>query len=307
MQGSVLPALFFAFGCGGSVAMIGDRDAFWVVMQVMVGFKTCLLASLVMLSSCGAAMVPLKPHLVHDVRTIEVAKIEAGQSLLIRRVNPLFLAMGSSGLVVDAVVVASHASRYEERAGPVHQMCLEVFEKTLMQSLTVQGFQVNSSDKKFWDYFKASQKPLRESTDGLLHIRLQQMGFWSKAIDDGYFPSLMVVVEMIDPVSREVLYSDRFSMGIDLTSVRVMDVAYGQSNMLQLGQDFTSYRNFKTLLSQAEESRDDLLRVVARAARHIGDGLRRPKTSPLRFFSPELIKSMPSMPMSTHVDGHTLR
>jgi len=276
-------------------------------MQLMVGFKTCVLASLLMLSSCGAGMVPLKPYLVHDVRTIEVAKIEAGKSLLVRRVNPLFLAMGSSGLVADAVVIASHASRYEERAGPVHQMCIEMFEKTLMQSLAVQGFQAKSSDKKFWDYFKASQKPLRESTDGLLHIRLQQMGFWSKAIDDGYYPSLMVVVEMIDPVSREVLYSDRFSMGIDLTSVRVMDVAYGPSNMLPLSLNSSSYKNFNTLLDHADESRDDLLRVVSRAALHISHGLRRPKVSPLMAFSPTLMKSMPSMPTSTQIDGRALR
>jgi len=271
-------------------------------MQVVVGLKICLLASLLMLSSCGAGMVPLKPRLVHDVRTIEVAKIEAGQSLLIRRVNPLFLAMGSSGLVFDAVVVASHASRYEKRAGPVHQMCIEMFEKILMQSLMAQGFQAHASDKRFWDYFKPSQKPLRKSTDGLLHIRLQQMGFWSKAIDDGYFPSVMVVVEMIDPISREVLYSDRFSMGVDLTSVRVMDVAYGQSNMLPLGQSFTAYEDFNTLLSHAEESRDDLLRVVSRAALHISDGLRKPKLPPTMAFSPALIKSMPSIPTSSRID-----
>jgi len=276
-------------------------------MQLMVGFKTCLLVLLLMLSSCGAGMVPLKPHLVHDVRTIEVAKIEAGRSLLVRRVNPLFLVMGSSGLMADAVVVATNASRYEKRAGPVHQMCIEMFEKTLMQSLAAQGFQANSSDKRFWGYFKPSQKSLRESTDGLLHIRLQQMGFWSKAIDDGYYPSLMVVVEMIDPVSREVLYSDRFSMGIDLTSVRMMDVAHGPSNMLPLGQGFSPYKNINTLLNHAEESRDDLLRVVSRAARHISHGLRRPKSSPMLAFSPELIKRMPSMPTSTQVDGDAFR
>ncbi|RLL52246.1 hypothetical protein D8Y20_07545 [Mariprofundus sp. EBB-1] len=278
-----------------------------VVMRTMMGMKACLLVAVLMLCSCGAGMVPLKPYLVQDVKTIEVAQIEAGNSLLVRRVNPLFLAMGSSGLMADAVVVANHAFRYEQHAGPVHQMCVTLFEKTLLQALAAQGFQANSSNKRFWDYFKGSQKSLRESTDGLLHIRLQQMGFWSKAVDDGYFPSLMVVVEMIDPVSREVLYSDRFSMGIDLTSVKVMDVANGYSNILPLGQEFLPYENFNDLLEHADESRDDLLRVVSRAARYISQSLRRPKVVPMEAGAPMLIKSMPDMPSSTRIDAYTLK
>ncbi len=269
----------------------------------MLRLKICSLLCVLMLCSCGVVKVPLKPQLVHDVRSIEVARIEVGNSLLIRRMNPLFFIMGSSGLVADAVVAASNASKYEQQAGPVHQMCVERFEEILMQSLSRQGFQVHSSGKRFWDYFKASQKPLRERTDGLLHIRLSQMGFWSKGVRYGYYPAVLVSAELIDPVSREVLFSNRFSMGIDVASMKVMALAHGEINVQFENQRGAAYQDFESLLNQPKKSRDDLLRVMAGAAQQISEGLRRPKTSVMPMSGSGLIKYMPGMPLSDQEEG----
>jgi len=268
-----------------------------VVMRRLFGLKTFSLLCLLILCSCGAAKASLKPQLTHDVKTIEIAKIEVKRLLLIKRVNPLFLVMGSSGMLMDALVVDRHASKYKDHAGDVRQMCLNLFEKTLVQSLSQQGFQAHLSDKRFWDYFKPSQKSLRERTDGILHIRLQQMGFWSGGSHDAYFPSLVVAVKMIDPVSREILYSDHFSMGVDYTSVELMAMSSGHINRLPLGDEFSSYDDFDALLEQPEQSRDDLLKVIDLAVRHIMQGLQKSKAPALLVFEPQLIKSMPDFPV----------
>ncbi|MBL4774506.1 MAG: hypothetical protein JKY87_00400 [Mariprofundus sp.] len=268
--------------------------------------KIVSLMLMLMLCSCGATKVPFQPHLTHDVKSIEVAKIEVDRLLLIKRVNPLFLVMGSSGMVMDALVVARHASKYEERAGAVHQMSVNLFKKTLMQSLAQLGFQAHSSDKRFWDYFKPSQKYLRQTTDAILHIRLNQLGFWSSGIKEGYFPSLVVTAKLIDPVSREVLYSDRFAIGVDFTSVEMMGVTGGKAHILPLQGHFSPYKDFKTLLDNPEKSRDDLFKVIAFAVSQIMQGLEKPKLPSLLVFDPSLIKVMPSLPLSTQMQEKLL-
>jgi len=245
---------------------------------------------------------PLKPQLTQDVKIIEIAKIEVDKSLLIRRVNPFFIAMGTSGLMMDAIAVASNAYRYKQRAGAVHRMCVSLFEQTLMQSLSHKGFQANLSDKKYWDYFKPSQKHLRETVDGILRIRLKQMGFWSEAEGDGYFPSVLVRVELIDPLSRDVLYSDQFSMGIDLKSVEMMAAVYGQIHRLPLDDRFSGYKNFKTLLGSPKQSRDDLLKVMTLAVQRIIRGMQKPKSSTLFAFESKGTQDMPGVPFPIHVE-----
>jgi len=283
------------------VFMMRDKYTLLVRMHRLLGLKTLSLLSLLLLCSCGAAKAPLKPQLTQDVRSIEVAKIEVDRLLLIKRVNPLFLAMGSSGMVMDALVVARHATRYEERAGSVHEMSLRLFEKTLMHSLSQKGFQAHSSNKRFWDYFKPSQKHLRQTIDGILHVRLKQMGFWSSGNKEGYFPSVVVAVELIDPVSREILYSDKFSIGVDFTSVEMMGVTSGKIHMLPLQSHFSAYKNFDALLDSPKKSRDDLFKVIGFAVRQIMRGLQRPKAPSMLVFDPSLIKAMPRLPLSTQM------
>ena len=67
---------------------------------------------------------PLQTQLREDIQTIEVAQIEFDEMLKIRRTNPLYLLLGSSGTaVVDTGFVLVQASKYKEKAGDIGRVC----------------------------------------------------------------------------------------------------------------------------------------------------------------------------------------
>jgi len=252
-----------------------------------------------LLCSCGLTKPPLKPTLTADVKRIELAKLDANHIVLIRRLNPLFAVMGSSGMVLDAAVVANHAYSYEKRAGPVNQQCLELFTKTLAEELTLRGYHVGLSRLDYWQYYRKKQQALLARTDGVLRIVIKQMGFWSKGLTKPFLPSIYVQAELIDPVSREVLYSDRFAMGLDKGSLQVMSLGFGKTRSLPLPDPDAHYAKFADLLEQAEQSRKALLRVVALSAREIAAGFRAIGAG---GFDPELFEDLPDLPESASME-----
>jgi len=261
-------------------------------------FRSSLLLLPVFLCSCGLAKIPLKPELTTDVKTIELAKLEVNHILLIRRLNPVFAIMGSSGLVLDAVIVADHAHEYEKRAGPVNKMCIELFAQTLSQELSGKGYKIGLTQKNYWDYYKKGQKKILQRTDAIFRIKLKQMGFWSKGLSAPFMPSLFVQAELIDPVSREVLYSDRFAMGLDISTLKIMALGYGETSILPV-ESTASYQNFSDLLEKPEQSRAALLEIVALAARRIGKGFRSLTSVSQPVFNPRPFRKMPKIPLST--------
>lgn len=256
----------------------------------------------VFLCSCGLATVPLMPVLSADVKTIELAKLEVNHILLIRRLNPVFVVMGSSGLLLDAVMVSNHAYEYEKRAGPVNQMCINMFTQTLAQALSERGYHIGLAQKKYWDYYKKSQKKILDKSDAIFRIKLKQMGFWSKSLRAPFLPSIVVQAELIDPVSRSVLYSDRFAIGLDAGTLKVMALGYGKIAVLPALDTTVSYQNFSDLLKNPEQSREALLEIVAQAARHIAKGFRRLESTGQPSFDPRLFKQMPDIPLSTSME-----
>ena len=97
--------------------------------------------------------------------------------------------------------------------------------------------------------------------------------FWSKSPLDPYRPSVLVMTELIDPVSRKILYSDTFALGMDITSLQVMKFLYGEINMLPAPRRSKSFKFFSTLVKNPRDSRNALLKTVAAAARHVAKGL----------------------------------
>jgi len=259
--------------------------------------RSALLLVPVFLCSCGLAKIPLKPVLTADVKTIELAKLEANHILLIRRLNPIFAVMGSSGMLLDAVLVADHAHEYEKRAGPVNQMCMDLFTQTLAQELSNRGYKVGLSQKKYWDYYKKNQHEILVRTDAILRITLKQMGFWSKGLRAPFLPSLFIQAELIDPVSRAVLYSDRFAMGLDAGTLKVMALGYGEISTFPVDSTI-AYQNFSDLLEKPEQSRKALLQVMVLAARHVAKGFRSLTSASQPVFNPRLFKVMPKIPLS---------
>jgi len=272
---------------------------FGVMLNKIKGFsRSALLLLPLFMCSCGLAKIPLKPVLTADVKTIELAKLEVNHILLIRRLNPVFAIMGSSGLVLDAVIVADHAYEYEKRAGPVNKMCIELFAQILSQELSGRGYTVGLTQKDYWDYYKKGQKKILQRSDAIFRIKLKQMGFWSKGLSAPFMPSLFVQAELIDPVSREVLYSDRFAMGLDTGTLKIMALGYGETSILPVGNLDASYQNFSDLLEKPEQSRAALLEVVALAARHIAKGFRNFTSVGQPVFNPRPFRKMPKIPLS---------
>ncbi len=288
-----------AIDCG---ILLSRKNKLYVcdkLTKIKCFFRSTVLLATVLLCSCGLAKIPLKPVLTADVKTIELAKLETDNILLIRRLNPVFAVMGSSGLLLDAVMVADHAYEYEKRAGQVHEMCINLFAQTLAEALTDRGYKIGLSQKAYWDYYKKNQKKILDRTDAIFRIKLKQMGFWSKGLSAPFLPSIFVQAELIDPVSRNVLYSDRFAIGLDAGTLKIMSLGYGEASFLPGVDPDAAYQNFSDLLDNPEQSRNALLGTVALAARRIAKGFRNLKTNRPPPFEPRLFKKMPGVPLST--------
>ncbi|MDQ6979627.1 MAG: hypothetical protein Q9M09_05520 [Mariprofundaceae bacterium] len=89
-----------------------------------------------------------------------------------------------------------------------------------------------------------------------------------------YQASALVVAEMVDPKTRETLYRNRFVIGLSAKDVRVLKDYIGTTELVERSSNIPKFKNFNALLANGEESRFDLLNVVAMAARKISDDLK---------------------------------
>jgi len=269
----------------------------------MFFLRVILLLLLPVLGSC--ARHPLVPDLKAEVQHIEMARLEVNHILLIRQLNPLFAVMGSSGLLLDAAVVAGHARKYKKRAGAVNQMCIDLFTQTLAKALRDRGYEIGLSRNRYWDYYKKRQKPILDRTDAIFRIKLKQMGFWSPGLRHPFSPSVFVLAELIEPRSREILYSDRFAVGLDVASLKLMALKYGKASALPIPDPSATYNSFAELLEKSDQSREALLKVITLAARRIATGFQRKNTDRVSVFNPRLLMDMPEIPVSTSMEGKT--
>lgn len=228
---------------------------------------------LLLLCSCGVTKKPLQPLLKTRIVNIEIAKIEKTKILTIQQVNPVILAMGSSGLLIDTALLIHRADRYKKHAGSINQICNTLFEESLLNALTQKGINTTSSNRAYWDYYRGKQKQRTEELDAILKIELRNVGFWSQGPSDPYRPSIFVLAELIEPSTRKILFSDRFTIGIDVTSLQVMKYLFGDINMVPLADSGESYQTFSKLINSPEQSRDALFQTVQAAARHLAKGL----------------------------------
>ena len=238
----------------------------------------------------------MHPVLTTAVHSIEFASLETDKILMIRQLNPVFMVMGSTGMLLDNLVVEQNSINYEAEAGPVHAACMRIFKSTLMREISSLGYSVHASGKKYWDYYKPSQKKLRKQTDGILRIRFKQVGFIAKGLQSDYVPSAYVSAELIDPDTRKVLYSDRFAIGIDDSIIKMAAMSEGEIGSFILPAPAVSYENMKDLLAHPQESRNALMQISALAARRVAEGLRRKNAPTLVVFEPEIINRPPFMP-----------
>ncbi|WP_176958029.1 SH3 domain-containing protein [Mariprofundus sp. KV] len=228
---------------------------------------------LLLLCSCGLAKKPLQPLLETRIVNIEIAKIEKTKMLMIQQVNPVILAMGSSGILIDTALLIHRANRYTQHAGSINRICNTLFEESLLNALAQKGISTSSSNRAYWDYYRGKQKQLTKQMDAILKVELRNVGFWSRSPLEPYKPSIFVLAELIEPTTRKVLYSDRFTIGIDVTSLQVMKYLFGDINMVPYAGNAESYKTFSKLIDNPEQSRDALFQTVQAAARHLAKGL----------------------------------
>ncbi len=242
-----------------------------IVRHMPVIFLPLLLLAL---SACAQMHPPLQTRLQHPLHHIDVAALEFDNELRIRRLSPMVLLMGSSGLVMDNLVVAAQGYEYRKKVGDVGMECAKVFKSTLIHHLRQSGYQVHDRHERYWDYFKPSRKAIRDGTDAILRIKMEQVGFWANGLEQPYRASALVMAEMIDPRSRKTLYRNRFVIGLSKKDVHVLKDFIGTTELVERGSNAPSFENFDALLARGEESRFDLLNVVALAARKISDDLK---------------------------------
>ena len=250
---------------------------------------------MLLLCSCGVVKKPLQPLLKTRIASIEIAKIEPNKMLMIQQVNPVILAMGSSGLLIDTAMLIHRADRYKKHAGSINQICNTLFEESLLNALAQKGIETTSSDTPYWDYYRGKQKALTKQIGAILRVELRNIGFWSRGPLDPYRPSIFVLAELIEPSTRKVLYSDRFTIGIDVTSLQVMKYLFGDINMVPNSGNSESYKTFSKLINNPEQSRDALMQTVEAAARHLAKGLNGEK----KFITETYARSAAQVHMAT--------
>ncbi|MES0371515.1 MAG: hypothetical protein ABUK11_04495 [Mariprofundaceae bacterium] len=225
------------------------------------------------LSSCASMHKPIQVGVKADVKVIDLVRIEYDDMLKIRRLNPFLALMGTSAMVLmDSGIILYQESEYEKRANDVSTISSKQFQEVLVRKLKKNGYKIRLSKLRYWDYFKPANKKLRSTSDGILRIKLDQLGFWSDGLGVPYSASIFVIAELIDPVTRETLYLDRFAVGIHEKSLRLFSAYTGPIHHINRSPH-PSYDNFRDLLANPKESREDLLQVVRNAALRIGKGM----------------------------------
>lgn len=223
---------------------------------------------------CAQMHPPLQTHLNKTLHHIDVAALEFDDKLKIRRLTPLTLMMGSTGLMIDNIMVEAQGYEYKQKVGDVGLECGKVFKSTLIHRLKESGYVVHDRNERYWDYFKPSRKALRDQTDAILRINMEQVGFWAGGLNRPYQASALIRVEMVTPKGREVLYRNRFVIGLSPKDVHILKDYIGTTELVERGKETPTFKNFKALLASGEESRFDLLNVMALAARKISRDLK---------------------------------
>ena len=153
-------------------------------MQFSTIKRLSLCLALLTLCSCGVVKKPLQPVLEKRVQNIEIAKIEIGKVLMIQQVNPVILAMGSSGLLLDTAIVAQRAYEYRQSAGPVNELCAEMFEKSLLKALAQKRIKANAEGKRYWDYYKGAKNEKSKKIGATPRVVFKTLAFGSSSLRD---------------------------------------------------------------------------------------------------------------------------
>jgi len=232
---------------------------------------TVLCFCLAFLSLTGCIAVPKQafdPVKHNNIHTIGITNIEYNQKVGIRRFNPLFIIIGSSGLVMQALAQEEKSSRYMARIGDFPQQCAQVIRRQLQHDLISRGYVVVQTDKDFWPTMKQVQKQALPALDALLRIKVKRIGFRAGGAYAPYRPSIMLSAKLIDIRSRKVLYEDTIAIGYKPSDMRM--------TILKLPSGKQTYPTLNSLLADAETSTQGIVRAMHIAVGQIATDLKQP-------------------------------
>ncbi len=238
----------------------------------MIHHRLLLVVAALLMTACIAVPKQRFDARAHpEIRTLGIADIEYNHRISIRRNNPVFALIGISGLLVQQWMMEKISRHYESRVGDSLAMACEAsVMKGLRRNLKKSGFKVRMLHIGFWQAIKLAHAHRLRGVDAVLRVRIKQLGFRAGSITAPLSPSLIVTASLVEPRSKEILYTNTVAMGYNPRT----------SHMTVLKQRGShSYPDFKALLAHARESRNDLLAALDLASDHIARELGRGGTA----------------------------
>lgn len=200
-----------------------------------------------------------------EIKSIAITTIENPRSLTIRRFNPVYAIIGSSGILMQQAAMAQKSAHYEARVGDLLPQSNHFLLHALQSGLTEQGYKVRNLDMGFWQSIKLLHAHKLPAVDALLRVKIERLGFRAGSISAPYQPSLVVSVQLIRAdMSREVLYEDTFSIGYKSTY---------HMTMLNDDSQGYSYPSLADLMGHARQSKPGLFIALRHAANRINHDL----------------------------------
>jgi len=200
-----------------------------------------------------------------EIKSIAITTIENPHGLTIRRFNPVYAIIGTSGILMQQAAMAQKSAHYKARVGDLIPQSNHFLLDALQSGLIAQGYKVQSLDMGFWQSMKLLHAHQLPAVDALLRVKIQRLGFRAGSISAPYQPSLVVSVQLIRAdISREILYEDTLSIGYKST--------YHMTMLNDNGQEY-SYPHLEDLMEHALQSKPGLFIALRLAADRINHDL----------------------------------
>lgn len=273
------PSLCEQDNAGGTID--GGNPGMPIISRRLPFSALCLL--LAGLSLAGCIAVPKQafdPAAHRNIHSIALANIEFDGKITIKRYNPLFILIGSSGYLMQNMAQEERTARYMSRIGNFPTHCETAIRRQLLDNLTRQGYEVREIGMDFWPAMKAARAHQLPGVDAILRIRVVSLGYRANGASVPYQPSVRITAKMVDLVSRETLYEDTVAIGYKPSDMRM--------SILKLPSNTYHYPKLNHLLMDAGHSTTGIMQAMNTVVGRITADLKQPmETSPFLAESKE--------------------
>jgi len=115
------------------------------------GILALLSAGLLCSGSLAGPKQAFDPHGHANIHSIGITSIEYDRKISIRRYNPLYVLMGSSGLVMRNLALEEKPARYMRNLHGFPEQCVRTAVHELRTTLRSQGYVVRMLRMGYWE------------------------------------------------------------------------------------------------------------------------------------------------------------